>query len=152
MEKNSMSESYIQVRRKEMKYFLNFFTSTVLTTVLYFLGGWDMAFQTLLIIIVLDYITGICKAIVNKKINSNIGAKGIIKKVGYLIIVALSFYLDKVVGDTGAIRSLVIYFFVANEGISILENWGAMGLPLPKKIFEVLDQIKNEKGGESNDK
>ena len=49
--------------------------------------------------------------------------------------------------DTGAIRSLVIYFFVANEGISILENWGSMGLPLPKKIFDVLEQIKNEKGG-----
>lgn len=134
-----------------MKNIVNFITGTVLTTVVYFLGGLDTALKTLLVLIVLDYITGICKAIVNKKINSNIGAKGIIKKVGYLIIVALSFYLDKVVGDTGAIRSLIIYFFVANEGISILENWSAMGLPLPKKIFEVLEQIKNEKGGGDNE-
>lgn len=133
-----------------MRYVFNFITGTLLTTVVYYLGGLDTALQTLLIMILLDYITGICKAIHNKKINSTIGAKGIIKKVGYLIIVALSVLLDKVTGNTGAIRSLVIYFFVANEGISILENWGAMGLPLPKKIFEVLEQVKKEKGGGDN--
>lgn len=133
-----------------MKNIINFFTSTLLTTVVYFLGGLDTALKTLLILIVLDYITGLCKAIINKKINSLIGLKGIIKKVGYLIVVALSVLLDEVIGDTGAIRNLVIYFFVANEGISILENWGAMGLPLPKKVFEVLEQIKAEKGGGSD--
>nr|DAE58914.1 MAG TPA: holin [Caudoviricetes sp.] len=130
-----------------MKYMFNFFTSTVLTTVLYFLGGWDMALKTLLIIIALDYLTGVCDAIANKKINSKIGAKGIIKKVGYLIIVAVSVQLDQIVGDTGAIRNLVIYFFVANEGISILENWGSMGLPLPEKVMEVLEQLKKDNGG-----
>lgn len=109
-----------------------------------------MALKTLLILMVLDYITGICKSIVNKKVNSIIGLKGIIKKVGYLILVALSFLLDGVVGDTGAIRNLVVYFFVANEGISILENWGAMGLPLPSKILEVLEQLKKENGGHNN--
>lgn len=134
-----------------MKNIINFFTSTLLTTVVYFLGGLDTALKTLLILIVLDYITGVCKAIVNKKINSLIGLKGIIKKVGYLVVVALSVLLDGVIGDTGAIRNLVIYFFVANEGISILENWGAMGLPLPKKVFEVLEQIKTEKGGGNNE-
>lgn len=130
-----------------MKYMFNFFTSTVLTTVLYFLGGWNMALKTLLIIIALDYLTGVCDAIANKKINSKIGAKGIIKKVGYLIIVAVSVQLDQIVGDTGAIRNLVIYFFVANEGISILENWGSMGLPLPEKVMEVLEQLKKDNGG-----
>mgnify|MGYP000366159400 FL=1 len=130
-----------------MKYMFNFFTSTVLTTVLYFLGGWDMALKTLLIIIALDYLTGVCDAIANKNINSKIGAKGIIKKVGYLIIVAVSVQLDQIVGDTGAIRNLVIYFFVANEGISILENWGSMGLPLPEKVMEVLEQLKKDNGG-----
>lgn len=130
-----------------MKNVINYITSTLLTTVVYFLGGFDTALKTLLIIIVLDYITGVCEAIVNKKINSKIGAKGIVKKVGYLIIVAVSVLLDQIVGDTGAIRNLVIYFFVANEGISILENWGSIGLPLPKKIMEVLEQLKNENGG-----
>jgi len=130
-----------------MKQIINFFTSTVLTTVVYYLGGLDTALKTLLVLMVLDYITGLCKAIANKEINSIIGAKGIIKKVGYLIIVVVSVLLDEVVGNTGAIRNIVIYFFVANEGISIIENWGKMGLPLPDKVLEVLEQIKNENGG-----
>ena len=133
-----------------MKTIINYIASTLLTTIVYYLGGLDMALKTLLILMVLDYITGICKSIVNKKVNSIIGLKGIIKKVGYLILVALSFLLDGVVGDTGAIRNLVVYFFVANEGISILENWGAMGLPLPSKILEVLEQLKKENGGHKN--
>ena len=66
------------------------------------------------------------------------------KKVGYLIVVAVAVEIDRIIGNTGAIRSLVIYFFVANEGISILENWGNMGLPLPQKIFDTLEQLKND--------
>lgn len=127
-----------------MKNITNFITGTLATALVYFLGGWDIALQTLIIVIVLDYITGICKSITNKKINSTVGLKGIIKKVGYLIIVAVAVELDRIAGDTGAIRTLVIYFFVANEGISILENWGGMGLPLPQKIFDVLEQLKND--------
>lgn len=127
-----------------MKTLINFVTGTLATTLVYFLGGWDVALQTLLVVIVLDYLTGICKAIYNKKINSTVGLKGIIKKVGYLIVVAVAVILDHIAGETGAIRTLVIYFFVANEGISILENWGGMGLPLPKKIIEILEQLKND--------
>ena len=127
-----------------MKTLINFITGTLATTLVYFLGGWDIALQTLLIVIALDYITGICKAIYKKKINSAIGLKGIIKKIGYLIIVAIAVILDHITGETGAIRTLVIYFFVANEGISIIENWGAMGLPLPKKIIDLLEQLKND--------
>lgn len=127
-----------------MKNFINFVTGTLATTLVYFLGGWDIALQILITVIILDYVTGIFKAIYNKKINSSVGLKGIIKKLGYLIIVAVAVILDKIAGNSGAIRTLVIYFFVANEGISILENWGAMGLPLPQKIFDVLEQLKNE--------
>ena len=135
-----------------MKNLFNFVTSTLLTSVVYFLGGLDIALKTLLIFMLLDYITGICKAIVNKKINSIIGIKGIIKKVGYLVVVALSVQLDNITGGTGALRTLVIYFFVANEGISVLENWGSIGLPLPKKIMETLEQLKKENGGNENEK
>lgn len=135
-----------------MKNIINFVTSTLLTTVVYFLGGLDIALKTLLVFMLLDYITGICKAIVNKKVNSIIGIKGIIKKIGYLIVVALSVQLDNITGGTGALRTLVIYFFVANEGISVLENWGTIGLPLPKKIMETLEQLKKENGGEKNEK
>ena len=127
-----------------MKNFINFVTGTLATALVYFLGGWDIALQTLLIVIVLDYITGICKAVYNKKINSSVGLKGIMKKVGYLIIVAVAVILDRIAGNTGAIRTLVIYFFVANEGISILENWGGMGLPLPQKLTDTLEQLKND--------
>ncbi len=127
-----------------MKNFINFITGTLATTLVYFLGGWDIALQILITVIILDYVTGIFKAIYSKKVNSSVGLKGIIKKLGYLIIVAVAVILDKIAGNTGAIRTLVIYFFVANEGISILENWGAMGLPLPQKIFDVLEQLKNE--------
>lgn len=135
-----------------MKNIINFITSTLLTTVVYFLGGLDIALKTLLVFILLDYITGVCKSIVKKKVNSIVGIKGIIKKIGYLIIVALSVQLDIITGGTGALRTLVIYFFVANEGISILENWGSIGLPLPKKIMETLEQLKKENGGEENGK
>lgn len=127
-----------------MKNFINFVTGTLATALVYFLGGWDIALQTLLIVIVLDYITGICKAVYNKKINSSVGLKGIMKKIGYLIIVAVAVILDRIAGNTGAIRTLVIYFFVANEGISILENWGGMGLPLPQKLTDTLEQLKND--------
>lgn len=126
------------------KFNINLIIGTLTTSIVYFLGGWDIALQTLLIVIVLDYLTGICKSIYNKKINSTVGLKGIMKKVGYLIVVTLAVLLDKITGNTGAIRTIVVYFFVANEGISILENWGGMNLPLPKKIFEILEQLRNE--------
>lgn len=135
-----------------MKNLINFINSTLATTLVYFLGGWDIALQILLTVIVLDYVTGIFKAIYNKKINSTVGIKGIIKKVGYLIIVAIAVILDRIAGNTGAIRTLVIYFFVANEGISILENWGGMGLPLPQKLIDTLEQLKNDNNPKKEEK
>jgi len=127
-----------------MKHTISFITGTLATALVYFLGGWDIALQILITVIILDYITGVCKAIYNKKMNSKVGAKGIIKKLGYLIVVAVSVELDRITGNTGAVRTLVIYFFVANEGISILENWGGMGLPLPQKLTDTLEQLKND--------
>lgn len=126
-----------------MKNIINVITGAVVTIATYFLGGWDIAIQSLLVFIVIDYITGVLKAIYNKELNSAVGVKGIIKKVGYLLVVSISVLLDKIAGNTGAIRNIVIYFFVANEGLSILENWGNLGLPLPKQLTEVLEQLKN---------
>lgn len=121
----------------------------VLTGASYLLGGFDAALLTLAIVMALDYVTGVCKAIKQKKLNSKAGLLGILKKFGYLVIVALSVILDRMAGDTGAIRTMVIYFFVANDGLSILENWGAIGLPLPKKLFEVLEQLKTDNDPET---
>ena len=127
-----------------MKNTINIILGTFFSGIAYFLGGWDSALQTLLLVMALDYITGVCKAIKQKKLNSKTGFLGIIKKFGYLVIVALSVVIDHLAGDTGAVRTLVIYFFVANDGLSILENWGAMGLPLPEKLFELLEQLKDK--------
>ena len=127
-----------------MKTIFNFFSGTVLTGVMYLLGGWDTALQTLLIVITIDYISGVCKAIYTKKLNSKVGIKGIVKKFSYLLTVALAVELDHILGDTGAIRTLVIYFFVANDGISILENLGGMDIPLPTKLKDVLEQLRDD--------
>ena len=127
-----------------MKNFIEMIISVISTTFIFLLGGWDIALLSLIIVICIDYITGILSAIYNKKLSSRIGLKGIIKKFGYLCIVALSVILDNITNESGIIRNLVIYFFVANDGISILENMTEMDIPLPKKLVEVLDQLRKE--------
>lgn len=127
-----------------MKNVLSNVLSVLFTTFVYLLGGFDVALQSLLIVIVIDYITGVSSAIYNKKLSSKVGLKGIIKKFCYLCIVALSVVIDNLLGQTGMIRSLVIYFFVANDGLSIIENMADMNIKLPKKLIESLEQIKNK--------
>lgn len=127
-----------------MKKFVLDIMSVIMTTCLYLLGGWDISLKCLIIVIVLDYITGVLSAIYNKKLDSKIGLKGILKKFGYLCIIALSVIIDKIMGETGVIRTLVIYFFVANDGLSIIENMAKMGVPLPKKLIDTLNQLKKD--------
>ena len=130
-----------------MKRFITEILIAISSTILYLLGGWDIALKCLVIVMIIDYITGVMSAIFNKKVDSRIGLKGILKKFGYLCIVALSVILDTITGETGVIRTLVIYFFVANDGISIIENIAKMGVPMPKKLIDVLEQLK-KKGDE----
>ena len=127
-----------------MKIVLKNIMSVILTTFIYLLGGVDVALQCLLVMIILDYISGIASAIYNKNLDSKIGLKGILKKFMYLVIVCVSVIIDKIVGNTGVVRTLVIYFFVANDGLSIIENMGKMGIPLPKKLIDTLNQLKNK--------
>ncbi len=108
-----------------------------------FLGGLDKLLYALLILMVLDYITGILKAIYNKKLSSKIGFKGIIKKVLTVIIVGVSVLLEHSFGIP-AIREIVIMFFAINEAISLSENAIQMGLPLPDKFKEVLLQLRDQ--------
>lgn len=117
----------------------------LLTYVVYLLGGIDIAMQCLLIAIVLDYLSGMVKAFNLKQLSSKVGFKGIMKKVGVLLIVMLGVLVDRVTGDTGAIRTLVIYYFVANEGLSIIENLSLAGVPIPKGLKKALKALK-EKG------
>lgn len=117
--------------------------SSVISIFTFLIGGLDSLFITLLILIGIDYITGICKGIYKRKLSSKISIKGIIKKFGYICIIMLASLIDYLINDENlALRTLMIYFFIANEGISILENWSSMGLPLPKKIFTFFEKIK----------
>lgn len=118
--------------------------AVVCTTLVYLLGGLDVALSCLLIAIVLDYVSGLIKAFVTKNLSSKIGVKGIIKKVSVLLIVMLAVLVDRVTGETGAIRTLVIYYFVANEGLSIIENLGQAGVPIPQSIKKALKVMKKE--------
>ncbi len=125
---------------KQMTYAWNLFLSTIT----FLLGGIDSLVLTLILVIVIDYLTGLLKAIYQKNLNSRASIKGIIKKCGYLFIVTLSVLLDRLLGDSSmAVRTLVLYFFIANEALSVLENWGSMDLPLPKKLCEVFEKLKN---------
>lgn len=127
-----------------MKHLISNVFSVILTTIVYLLGGVDIALQSLLIVIVIDYLTGIASAIYNKELSSKIGFKGIIKKFSYLLVVALSVVIDNLLGQSGLIRSLVIYFFVANDGLSIIENMAEMNIKLPQKLIDTLEQIKKK--------
>ena len=119
--------------------------STIFTTFVYLIGGFDIAFKSLCIIVVLDYFTGIISAIKCKKLNSKVGLWGIVKKFLYFVMVSLAVILDKIMGSAGTVRNLVIYFLIANDGLSILENSAKIGVPIPKKLIDILDQLK-EKG------
>lgn len=125
-----------------MKEIINICIAGLGTGLVYLLGGFDVAIQCLLIAIILDYITGMIKAFVTKNLSSSIGFRGIAKKVGILILVMLAVLVDRVTGESGAIRTLIIYYFVANEGLSIIENLGEAGLPIPKAIKDALLALK----------
>ena len=116
------------------------------------IGGCDNLFNTFLVFIIIDYISGILKSIYDKKLNSSIGIKGIVKKVGYILIVIIATLFDNLNGNNMMVRNPIILMFMTNEGISVLENWGSIGLPLPKKIMETLEQLKKENGGNENEK
>lgn len=118
--------------------------ASFLTMSIYTLGGFDVSLKCLIIVMACDYFTGVASAIYNRKLSSKIGFNGILKKACYLCVIDLAVVLDMLLGKSGLIRTLVIYFFVSNDGISILENVGKLGIPLPAPIKECLDQLKKQ--------
>ena len=118
--------------------------ATLATALVWLFGGIDVSMQCLLVAIAIDYVSGIIKAFTSKTLDSHIGFRGIVKKVGVLCIVALAVLLDRITGESGAIRTLVIYYFVANEGLSIVENLSIAGLPIPQTIKKALRALKKE--------
>lgn len=129
---------------KSMKEVLQSVLAVISTGLIYLLGGLDIALTCLLIAIILDYVSGMLKAFITKQVSSKIGFKGILKKVSILLVVMLAVLIDRVTGETGAIRTLVVYYFVANEGLSVLENLGQAGVPIPQSIKKALKALKKE--------
>ena len=110
----------------------------------YFLGGVDGLLIALIVFMALDYVTGIMCAIVDKKLSSAVGFKGICKKVLILMLVGVANILDiHVVGQGSALRGAVIAFYLSNEGLSLLENAAYIGLPIPDKLRGILEQLHN---------
>ena len=108
----------------------------------WFLGGCDGLFYALLAFVVIDYITGIMCAVVDKKLSSEVGFKGIFKKVLIFALVGIGHILDtRVIGSGSGMRTAVIFFFLSNEGVSLLENAAYLGLPIPQKLKSVLEQL-----------
>jgi len=111
----------------------------------YFLGGWDGFLYALVAFVVIDYLTGVMVAVLEKRLSSEIGAKGIFKKVMLFALVAVAHIVDAQLIKSGStIRTAVIFFYLSNEGISILENATKIGLPIPEKLKAVLMQLNKE--------
>ena len=111
----------------------------------YFLGGWDGFLFALVAFVVIDYLTGIMVAILEKRLSSEVGFRGIFKKVLIFSLVAVGHIVDsQLIQNGSAIRTAVIFFYLTNEGISILENTAKIGLPVPEKLKTVLEQLNKE--------
>ena len=108
----------------------------------WFLGGCDGLVIALLVFVVIDYITGVMCAIADKKLSSSVGFKGICRKVLIFALVGVAHIIDAQVIKTGSVlRTAVIFFYLSNEGVSLLENAAHLGLPIPEKLKEVLEQL-----------
>lgn len=122
-----------------------------------FIGPVNGLLIALIVFVITDYVTGFASAIVRKELSSSVGFKGLARKILIFLIVGIANVLDVyVLGANAVLRTAVILFYMANEGLSIIENAGEIGLPIPKKLKEVLAQLRkksgeDEKDGEDND-
>ena len=113
------------------------------------MGGFDGFLYALIVFVVVDYLTGIMVAVLKKELSSEVGFHGIFKKVVIFALVAVGHIVDTHVIQNGSvIRTAVIFFYLSNEGISILETASVIGLPVPQKLKDVLEQLKDGKGEE----
>ena len=117
----------------------------------YFLGGCDSLLYALIAFVAIDYITGVMCAISDKTLSSEVGFKGICRKVLIFLLVGIGHIVDaQVIGSGGVMRTAVIFFYLSNEGVSLIENAAHLGLPVPDKLKAVLEQLHDraEKGGD----
>lgn len=116
----------------------------------WFLGGYDGFLYALVAFVVADYITGVMCAIVDRTLSSEIGSKGIFKKVLIFVMVGIGHIIDtNLIGNGNTVRTAVIFFYCSNEGISMLENAGHLGLPIPQKLKEIIAQLHDKGDGKN---
>lgn len=117
----------------------------------YFLGGCDGLLYALIAFVVVDYLTGVMCAISDKKLSSEVGFKGICRKVLIFLLVGIANILDlQVIGTGSILRTAVIFFYISNEGVSLIENAAHLGLPVPEKLKGVLEQLHDRAEKEEN--
>lgn len=117
----------------------------ICTLLSFLFGDMEGMLIALIALIILDYISGVIAAAVEKRLSSAVGAKGIAKKIFMLLIVALANIVDiNVIGDGHVLKTVTIVFYICNECISLIENAGRIGVPVPKKLLDVLEQLKNK--------
>lgn len=110
----------------------------------WFFGAWDTALIVLITFMVLDYVTGVLRGYVNKELSSDVGLKGIARKAVIFIVLIVAVCLDRLLNTgTWLFRTLICYFYIANEGLSLLENAITLGVPVPEKLKEALIQLKD---------
>ncbi|MDT2812681.1 phage holin family protein [Vagococcus lutrae] len=115
----------------------------------WFLGGFDGFLYALVALMVADYITGVMCAIVDKTLSSEVGFRGIFKKVLIFVLVGIGHIIDThLIGDGSVLRTAIIFFYCSNEGVSMLENAARLGLPIPEKLKDILAQLHNKGGNE----
>ena len=133
------------------KYYLALVWTSWLGLTIYLVGGFDTLFRALLIMMALDYVTGVAKGFKNKNANSNRAYKGLRKKLIILVIIVAATQMDMILQGMG-IRTLVLMFYVATEFLSILENAAILGIPIPEKLKLSLEQYRdNQNRGDSNE-
>ena len=119
--------------------------AAICTLISFLFGDMEGLMVTLIALIILDYISGVIAAAVEKRLSSEVGAKGIAKKIFMLFIVALANIVDtSVIGDGHVLKTVTVVFYICNECISLIENAGRIGVPVPKKLLDVLEQLRNK--------
>lgn len=113
-------------------------------------GGCDAVLAVLLVLLAVDYASGVMRAAYNCELSSSAGFRGLLRKGGILLVVLVAARLDAVMGEGHAVRSMTCMFYVANEGLSILENVGKLGVPLPEALRKVLAQLRNQNDDEKD--
>ncbi len=128
------------------KYFspMNLTVGAIGGMVVNLLGGWDLLLQTIILLIIIDYVSGFLKGIYEKQLSSTMGYQGIVKKIMILLVIALAYAIEQMLQTEIPIRKITISLFIGNESLSILENATACGLPIPKVLKDLLIQVKKQ--------